>query len=71
MIEQTQAQQTQAQAPKRPASSVPLLVGGAFFAGIAAFLGWGVWEATHPGPVPNCHFSSSLITLCILATMSG
>ena len=41
MIEQTQAQQTQAQAPKRPASSVPLLVGGAFFAGIAAFLGWG------------------------------
>ena len=42
MIEQTQAQQTQAQAPKRPASSVPLLVGGAFFAGIAAFLGWGV-----------------------------
>ena len=52
MIEQTQAQQTQAQAPKRPASSVPLLVGGAFFAGIAAFLGWGVWEATHPAPVP-------------------
>jgi hlyD family secretion protein len=27
-------------------------VGGAFFAGIAAFLGWGVWEATHPAPVP-------------------
>lgn len=52
MIEQTQAQQTQAQAPKRPPSSVPLLVGGAFFAGIAAFLGWGVWEATHPAPVP-------------------
>ncbi len=52
MIEQTQAQQTQAQAPKRPGSSVPLLVGGAFFAGIAAFLGWGVWEATHPAPVP-------------------
>ena len=52
MIEQTQAQQTQAQAPKRPASSVPRLVGGAFFAGIAAFLGWGVWEATHPAPVP-------------------
>lgn len=52
MIEQTQAQQTQAQAPKRPASSVPLLVAGAFFAGIAAFLGWGVWEATHPAPVP-------------------
>ncbi len=52
MIEQTQAQQTQAQAPKRPASPVPLLVGGAFFAGIAAFLGWGVWEATHPAPVP-------------------
>lgn len=52
MIEQTQAQQTQAQAHKRPASSVPLLVGGAFFAGIAAFLGWGVWEATHPAPVP-------------------
>lgn len=52
MIEQTQAQQTQAQAPKRPASSVPLLVEGAFFAGIAAFLGWGVWEATHPAPVP-------------------
>lgn len=52
MIEQTQAQQTQAQAPKRPASSVPLLVRGAFFAGIAAFLGWGVWEATHPAPVP-------------------
>ncbi|MDR3910054.1 MAG: efflux RND transporter periplasmic adaptor subunit [Sutterella sp.] len=52
MIEQTQAQQTQAQAPKRPASSVPLLVGAAFFAGIAAFLGWGVWEATHPAPVP-------------------
>lgn len=52
MIEQTQAQQTQAQAPKHPASSVPLLVGGAFFAGIAAFLGWGVWEATHPAPVP-------------------
>ena len=52
MIEQTQAQQTQAQAPKRPASFVPLLVGGAFFAGIAAFLGWGVWEATHPAPVP-------------------
>lgn len=52
MIEQTQAQQTQAQAPKRPASSVLLLVGGAFFAGIAAFLGWGVWEATHPAPVP-------------------
>ena len=52
MIEQTQAQQTQAQAPKRPASSVPLLVCGAFFAGIAAFLGWGVWEATHPAPVP-------------------
>lgn len=52
MIEQTQAQQTQAQAPKRPASAVPLLVGGAFFAGIAAFLGWGVWEATHPAPVP-------------------
>lgn len=52
MIEQTQAQQTQAQVPKRPASSVPLLVGGAFFAGIAAFLGWGVWEATHPAPVP-------------------
>lgn len=52
MIEQTQAQQTQAQAPKRPASSVPLLVGSAFFAGIAAFLGWGVWEATHPAPVP-------------------
>ncbi len=52
MIEQTQAQQTQAQALKRPASSVPLLVGGAFFAGIAAFLGWGVWEATHPAPVP-------------------
>ena len=52
MIEQTQAQQTQAQSPKRPASSVPLLVGGAFFAGIAAFLGWGVWEATHPAPVP-------------------
>ena len=36
MIEQTQAQQTQAQAPKRPASSVPLLVGGAFFAGSAS-----------------------------------
>ena len=52
MIEQTQAQQTQAQAPKSPASSVPLLVGGAFFAGIAAFLGWGVWEATHPAPLP-------------------
>ncbi len=52
MIEQTQAQQTQAQAPKRPTSSGPLLVGGAFFAGIAAFLGWGVWEATHPAPVP-------------------
>lgn len=52
MIKQTQAQQTQAQAPKRPASSVPLLVEGAFFAGIAAFLGWGVWEATHPAPVP-------------------
>ena len=52
MIAQTQAQQTQAQAPKLPASSVPLLVGGAFFAGIAAFLGWGVWEATHPAPVP-------------------
>lgn len=27
-------------------------MGGAFFAGIAAFLGWGVWEATHPAPVP-------------------
>lgn len=52
MIEQTQAQQTQAQAPRRSASSVPLLVGGAFFASIAAFLGWGVWEATHPAPVP-------------------
>lgn len=52
MTEQTQAQQTQAQAPRRSASSVPLLVGGAFFAGIAAFLGWGVWEATHPAPVP-------------------
>ena len=43
---------TQVPAPKRTASSVPLLVGGAFFAGIAAFLGWGVWEATHPAPVP-------------------
>ena len=52
MTEQTQAQQTQAQAPRRSASSVPLLVGGAFFAGIAALLGWGVWEATHPAPVP-------------------
>ncbi len=52
MTEQTQAQQTQAQAPRRSASSVPLLVGGAFFAGIAAFLGCGVWEATHPAPVP-------------------
>ena len=52
MTEQTQAQQTQAQAPRRSASSVPLLVGGAFFAGIASFLGWGVWEATHPAPVP-------------------
>lgn len=52
MTEQTQAQQTQAQAPRRSASSVPLLVGGAFFSGIAAFLGWGVWEATHPAPVP-------------------
>lgn len=52
MTEQTQTQQTQAQAPRRSASSVPLLVGGAFFAGIAAFLGWGVWEATHPAPVP-------------------
>lgn len=36
---------------KQP-SSLPLLVGGAFLAGIAAFLGWGVWEATHPAPVP-------------------
>ncbi len=27
-------------------------MGCAFFAGIAAFLGWGVWEATHPAPVP-------------------
>lgn len=45
-------EQTQAQAPKRAASSVPLLVGGLFFAGIAAFLGWGVWEASHPAPVP-------------------
>lgn len=52
MTEQTQAQQTQAQAPRRSASSVPLLVGVAFFAGIAAFLGCGVWEATHPAPVP-------------------
>ncbi len=45
-------EQTQVPAPKRTVSSVPLLVGGAFFAGIAAFLGWGVWEATHPAPVP-------------------
>ncbi len=45
-------EQTQAQAPKRATSSVPLLVGGLFFAGIAAFLGWGVWEASHPAPVP-------------------
>ena len=27
-------------------------MGGAFFGGIAACLGWGVWEATHPAPVP-------------------
>lgn len=45
-------EQTQAQAPERAASSVPLLVGGLFFAGIAAFLGWGIWEASHPAPVP-------------------
>ena len=45
-------EKTQVQAPKRTASSGPRLVGGTFFAGIAAFLGWGVWEATHPAPVP-------------------
>lgn len=36
---------------KQP-SSLPLLIGGAFFVGIAGFLGWGIWEATHPAPVP-------------------
>lgn len=45
-------EQTQQQAPKHAASSAPLLAGGLFFAGIAAFLGWGVWEASHPAPVP-------------------
>ncbi|MBP3438933.1 MAG: efflux RND transporter periplasmic adaptor subunit [Sutterella sp.] len=33
-------------------SALPLLAGGAVFLGIAVFLGWGAWEATHPAPVP-------------------
>ena len=36
---------------KQP-SSLPLIIGGTFFLGIAGFLGWGMWEATHPTPVP-------------------
>ena len=36
---------------KKP-SALPLLAGGAVFLGIAVFLGWGAWEATHPAPVP-------------------
>ncbi len=36
---------------KQP-SSLPLIIGGTFFLGIAGFLGWGMWEATHPAPVP-------------------
>lgn len=36
---------------KQP-SSLPLIIGGTFFLGIAGFLGWGMWETTHPTPVP-------------------
>lgn len=36
---------------KQP-SSLPLIIGGTFFLGIAGFLGWGMWEATHPTPIP-------------------
>ena len=36
---------------KQP-SSLPLIIGGTFFLGIAGFVGWGMWEATHPTPVP-------------------
>ena len=37
---------------QRQPSKGPLLVGGLFTLGIVAFLGWGVWEATHPAAVP-------------------
>lgn len=36
---------------KKP-SALPLLAGGVVFLGIAVFLGWGAWEASHPAPVP-------------------
>lgn len=33
-------------------SKLPLLIGGLVCIGIAVFLGWGVWQAAHPDPVP-------------------
>ncbi len=37
--------------PSMPAKT-PLIVGGVICLGVAVFLGWGTWKATHPAPVP-------------------
>ena len=46
----TEAQQTVKHSPS--ASVLPAVFGSAVLIGAAAFIGWGVWQATHPAPVP-------------------
>ena len=53
----TTSQQTAAPAPKhdsRPSASsiLPAVFGGAVLLGAFGFIGWGIWQAMHPAPVP-------------------
>ena len=42
---------TENTASKAP-SKTPALIGGIALLGVAVFIGWGAWKATHPDPVP-------------------
>ena len=53
----TTSQQPAAPAPKhdsRPSASsiLPAVFGGAVLVGAFVFIGWGIWQAMHPAPVP-------------------
>ena len=53
----TTSQQPAAPAPKhdsRPSASsiLPAVFGGAVLLGAFGFIGWGIWQAMHPAPVP-------------------